>query len=77
MDTNVKEMSVTKHINLLDGRSIDIRVSGSASDSGLDVELAKLALTDALNSGVMTILKNGIVKPIENRYKRFAHSKVA
>jgi len=68
MDINVKEISVTKHINLLDGQSMDISVTGSVKESGIHPESARLVLMNVLNSGVITVLKNEIVKPIEAKY---------
>ncbi|MCB4791685.1 MAG: hypothetical protein LHV68_07330 [Elusimicrobia bacterium] len=65
----VKEISVKKHINLPDGQGMDIAVSGCA-EIGLDMNLAKLELQNVLNSGVLTVLKNEILRPIEEKYAK-------
>ena len=70
MDTNVKEISVTRHINLLDGQSMDISVTGSVREAGIDPELAKVVLLNVLSRGVVTVLKDEILKPIEEKYSR-------
>jgi hypothetical protein len=70
MNVNVKEVSVTRHINLLDGQSMDISVTGSVSESGIDSQSAKMVLLNVLNSGVITVLKNEIVKPIEAKFAK-------
>ncbi|MCB4791958.1 MAG: hypothetical protein LHV68_08730 [Elusimicrobia bacterium] len=65
----VKEISVKRHITLPDGQGMDIAVSGCA-EIGVDMELAKLELQNVLNSGVLTVLKNEILRPLEEKYSR-------
>jgi hypothetical protein len=65
----VKEISVKKHINLPDGQGMEIAVSGCA-EIGVDMEVAKLELQNVLNSGVLTVLKNEILRPIEEKYSK-------
>jgi len=62
----IKEVSVTKHINLPDGQEMDVTVSGH-TEAGMDTETARLALINVVNSGVITVLKNEILRPIEEK----------
>jgi hypothetical protein len=65
----VKEIFVKKHINLPDGQNMEISVSGLA-EVGIDMELAKLAMRNVVNSGVIAVLVNEIIKPLEEKYKK-------
>ena len=64
----VKKISVKRHINLPDGQGMEIVVTGCA-EAGIDTDLAKLSLLNVLNSGVVTVLINEIVKPIEEKFR--------
>jgi hypothetical protein len=65
----VKEIFVKKYINLPDGQSMEISVSGLA-EVGIDMELAKHAMRNVVNSGVIAVLVSEILKPIEEKYKK-------
>jgi hypothetical protein len=65
----VKELFVKKYINLPDGQGMEISVSGHA-EVGIDMELAKLAMQNVVNSGVVAVLVSEIIKPIEEKYKK-------
>jgi hypothetical protein len=66
----VNKISVKKRVKLPDGQSMEIALSGYVNKTGIDDASAKLLLQNVLNSGVITILRNELVKPIEERYRK-------
>jgi len=66
----VNKISVKKRVKLPDGQSMEIALSGCVNKTGIDADSAKLLLQNVLNSGVITILRNELVKPIEERYRK-------
>ena len=64
----IKEIAVTKRVNLANGQSIDISVTGSMSEGDASEDTAKLMLSKVLNSGVVNILQKEILKPLR-KYK--------
>ena len=66
----INKISVKKRVKLPDGQSMEIALSGCVNKTGIDAASAKLLLQNVLNSGVITILRDEIVKPIEERYRK-------
>ena len=64
----VKEISVKKNLTMPDGQTLEITVSGCTPETGIDTETAKYALQNILNSGILALLKNEILRPIEEKY---------
>lgn len=70
---NIREITVTRHINLPDGQSTDILITGHMSEPGLSIESAKVVLLNVLNTGLVNILRNDIVKPLEEKFQKPHH----
>jgi len=66
----VNKISIKKRVKLPDGQSMEIALSGSVNKTGIDVDAAKLLLQNVLNSGVITILRDEIVKPLEAKHRK-------
>ena len=60
---HVKAIAVTRHINLPNGQSLDISVTGNMNEGEVTEDAAKTMLHKVLNIGVLSVLRTLIMSP--------------
>ena len=59
----VKAIAVNRHINLPNGQSLDISVTGNMNEGDVTEDAAKTMLHKVLSTGVVSVLRTLIMSP--------------